>query len=348
MDPTSPDNKLQAGHVGHESPHGRRRGHQGRPNNHHGPISWHPPQHHKDRYHAPNQHYQQNYNYQNQTYQIHGHGSNYHTGHPGNQIQQNHSNQLQQHPNHNSQIPQHMEAPSQPPVTPQGWKRWVPETKQYSFLDNNSYQKHVGKVIEDGSSVYIGNMEWSIEPPDVALWLEGAGFVVKGISMPQIKKRVHFCQVEFESHEDANSAVVNLDMQRMRGRHVKMNLNNPDAYVQKKNAPRMAGSTRLWIGGLPNKAGINQLEDYIRELFHGFHIESLSQSYVGARGSDNEGEYFCFVDLPNIIEARTAIRILNNRETSWGTANVRFAPEGPRGALEYRAINDENRALCEE
>ncbi|KAF3191142.1 hypothetical protein TWF106_001264 [Orbilia oligospora] len=195
-------------------------------------------------------------------------------------------------------------------------------------------------------------MEWSIEASDVAIWLEGGGFTIKAISMPEIKKRGHFCQVEFNSHEDANAAVTNLDLQKMRGRHVKMNLNELETYSKKRDALKgsiKSASTRLWVSGLPHVTNINQLEDFIRELFHGFHIESLSNIHASkALSSDSDpNNYYCFVDLPNTVEARTAIRILNNRETSWGIARVRWASEGLHGTLEYRGINDENRALCE-
>ncbi|RVD82037.1 uncharacterized protein DFL_009880 [Arthrobotrys flagrans] len=315
MDPASTDRKLQD--ITRNS-HDRRRGHHGRPN----------PAHQN---HGPRQNYQiSNFN---------------------NQDHFNRSHQTQSNSHQNLQVAQ-VQPLSQPTIIQNRWKRWSPETRQYSFLDNTDYQGHMMKAIEDGCSVYIGNMEWSIEPPDVAIWLEGGGFTIKAVTMPEVKKRGHFCQVEFNSREDSNAAVINLDMQKMRGRSVKMNLNEPDAYTEKRDVLKGGNkttSTRLWVGGFPHTTNINPLEDYIKELFHGFHIESLSNIHT-SKGQSSNGDpntYYCFVDLPNTVEARTAIRILNNRETSWGIARVGWASESSQGILEYRGINDENRALCE-
>ncbi|KAK6521896.1 hypothetical protein TWF506_002099 [Arthrobotrys conoides] len=316
METASTDTKLQ---DTSQNPRDRRWGHHGRPNIHPGVSLGH-----------------QDRNRQNLTPQTHTKN-------------QTHFNQFNS--NETPQVPQ-IQTPSQPSVIQNRWKRWCPENRQYLFLDSASYQRHVNKAIEDGCSVYIGNMEWSIEASDVAIWLEGGGFTIKAVSMPEIKKRGHFCQVEFNSHEDANAAVTNLDMQKMRGRHVKMNLNEPDTYARKRDALKgsiKSASTRLWVSGLPHVTNINQLEDFIKELFHGFHIESLSNIHASKApsSSSDPNTYYCFVDLSNTVEARTAIRILNNRETSWGIARVRWASEGSHGTLEYRGINDENRALCE-
>ncbi|KAK6362356.1 hypothetical protein TWF730_006050 [Orbilia blumenaviensis] len=240
-----------------------------------------------------------------------------------------------------------------PTLIPQNWwKRWFPATGQCQTMTNAAYHSHMFGATEEGRRVYIGNLLWSIEPPDVAIWLEGAGFTVTAIDMPEARKKGHYCQVEFKCHEDANAAIINLDMQTMRGRHVKMNLSQLDSPPRGKG-PFKPGdkptSTRLWVGGLPHTDNINQLEDYINELFHGFHIESLSNIYAGTELPEGqETNSYCFVDLPNGVEAKIAIRVLNNRETSWGVAHVAFASEGPFGVLQYRGINDENQEFPKE
>lgn len=56
-------------------------------------------------------------------------------------------------------------------------------------------------------------------------------------------------------------------------------------------------------------------------------ISAIHQS-KDPKFKDQGNNSFCFVDVPNITEAKMAIEILNNRETAWGTARVNFATGG--------------------
>ncbi|KAK6349412.1 hypothetical protein TWF696_005697 [Orbilia brochopaga] len=122
----------------------------------------------------------------------------------------------------------------------------------------------------------------------------------------------------------------------------------PTPPVEIKKAPTgsFPESNRLFVGGFPQVENINELEDMIRELFIGFNVESLSD-VMGPRKSkfaqtDNNAtaSNYCFVDLPNIAEAKMAVRFLNKRETSWGAARVSFAAGGAEGKLKYRSYEN--------
>ncbi|KAK6535059.1 hypothetical protein TWF281_006357 [Arthrobotrys megalospora] len=189
---------------------------------------------------------------------------------------------------------------------------------------------------------------------------------------PWKKRHSHYCLVEFGSLEETQAVITTLNNHPMRGRPVKIGVGDIKPRHPLQNLPRTGDDvdadisnliqtakfnaarknpakdkqecTRLWVSGLPHATNINQLEDFIRELFHGFHIESMSGVFEGKRvdvGEESRNCY-CFVDLPNVTEAGTAVRILNNRETSWGIARVDYAPGGPQGPLEYRGVNDNN------
>ncbi|KAF3933228.1 hypothetical protein ABW19_dt0200109 [Dactylella cylindrospora] len=99
-------------------------------------------------------------------------------------------------------------------------------------------------------------------------------------------------------------------------------------------------SSRLFVGGLPYIENINQLEDLIAELFRGFHIESMSSIHTSKdpKAKEHGNTSYCFVDLSSIGEAKMAIQVLNNRDTSWGTARVNFATGGTTPARnKYRS-----------
>ncbi|KAF3925817.1 hypothetical protein ABW20_dc0102487 [Dactylellina cionopaga] len=102
-------------------------------------------------------------------------------------------------------------------------------------------------------------------------------------------------------------------------------------------AGKLPESTRLFVGGLPHIENINELEDLITELFHGFHVESLSGIFSSKKGkyANTENNSYCFVDLVNREEAKMAVRFLNSRETSWGIARVNYATGATDAKLEY-------------
>ncbi|KAF3915500.1 hypothetical protein ABW21_db0202573 [Orbilia brochopaga] len=117
----------------------------------------------------------------------------------------------------------------------------------------------------------------------------------------------------------------------------------PTANIEGKNIPaeKAPESTRLFVGGLPQIENVNELEDLMAELFVGFNVGSLSEVMAAKKPkfaqdeADTATGNYCFVDVANISEAKMAVRFLNNRETSWGTAHVRFAAGGTEGKLKY-------------
>ncbi|RMZ77870.1 hypothetical protein DV738_g4198, partial [Chaetothyriales sp. CBS 135597] len=206
--------------------------------------------------------------------------------------------------------------------------------------------------------LYVGNLLYTAQRQEVEAFFTDHGFNITGISMsidPFTNRNRSYAFVDFETTEDAQRAMAELNGQELLGRPVKINpgmrkevgstssqSRNPDIDGQRRGADRAGnrasfqenanGSnrapnnarpenpTRLYLGNLPSIEPQEALEAELANLFQGFQIKNVSRLIAPheSRAEEPGNHHYCFVDLESAEEVDKALETLGGQESPWG------------------------------
>ncbi|KAF8420405.1 hypothetical protein EV426DRAFT_537678 [Tirmania nivea] len=191
--------------------------------------------------------------------------------------------------------------------------------------------------------LYVGNLLYRVQAHTLTHFFSSAGFVNINISIsidPFTGRNPSFCFVDFESEEEAERALTELNGKEIEGRPVKIGKGVPkrrrdgdenqpppifDRWARTSHAPshwfgQASLGKRLYVGGLPRIDNFTALEAEITKLFSGFKLEAISRliSPDPMRRNLPGNHYFVFVDMESSEEADRAVERLLGAPTWWG------------------------------
>ncbi|RMD39266.1 hypothetical protein DV735_g5857, partial [Chaetothyriales sp. CBS 134920] len=206
--------------------------------------------------------------------------------------------------------------------------------------------------------LYVGNLLYTAQRQEVEAFFTDHGFNITGISMsfdPFTSRNRSYAFVDFETTEDAQRAIAELNGQELLGRPVKINpgvrkdagsassqSRNPEIDGQRRgtdragnrasfqdnangsnrvpNSARPENPTRLYVGNLPNIEPQEALETELANLFQGFQIKNVSRLIAPheSRAEEPGNHHYCFVDFESAEEADRALEALSGQESPWG------------------------------
>ncbi|KAL2831416.1 hypothetical protein BDW59DRAFT_157844 [Aspergillus cavernicola] len=194
-------------------------------------------------------------------------------------------------------------------------------------------------AIREGRRIYFGNMPYRAREHDVTTFLALANHIFTAIDIsidPFSGRNPSYCFVEFETKEQADHAMEDLNGRDFLGRPVKIKPCIPkddrqksdfvfDRWERKDASEHFKGYTqtgrRLRVSGLPKPSSQVYMNQKLREFFKNYHVEAISKTvcphYAGHRAP--ETPHYAYVDFITAEQAEAVIWALNGTVGPWGT-----------------------------
>eukprot|EP00523_Entomoneis_sp_CCMP467_P010927 CAMPEP_0168739096 /NCGR_PEP_ID=MMETSP0724-20121128/11277_1 /TAXON_ID=265536 /ORGANISM="Amphiprora sp., Strain CCMP467" /LENGTH=370 /DNA_ID=CAMNT_0008786469 /DNA_START=240 /DNA_END=1352 /DNA_ORIENTATION=+ len=172
--------------------------------------------------------------------------------------------------------------------------------------EDNSKKESKKRVIRERFTVFLGNLPFEM-PRDEIYELCSAYGEIKNVNLPTNRETGRprgFAFVDFETKEQAEAAIAEIDGANVLGRNLRASISDPN---QKKEKVQDQGVAKIYVGNLPFETSREEL----LEFYKGF-VNAI-ECYIPMNHDTGTGRGFAFVTIKE-EDLDTAIEQTNGLE----------------------------------
>ncbi|KAL4794072.1 hypothetical protein BDV19DRAFT_390581 [Aspergillus venezuelensis] len=208
--------------------------------------------------------------------------------------------------------------------------------------ENSSASPSTSTALEEGRRIYFGNMPYTAKEQHVRGFFETEGYTIAKLDIsidPFSGRNPSYCFVEFDTKEEADRAMTELNGRDFLRRPLKIKPCTPKKPDNRRNGPgyvfdrwerndasqHFRGYSqlgrRLKVTGLPKPSNQQFMNERLADFFRGFVVEAISKTicphYAGRRAP--ERPHYAYVDFASTSDAQAAKEALDGKVGPWDT-----------------------------